>query len=283
VISILNTLTLSASRAGGGIPAVINWNTRYAIAQYNYTFSPQIDDTTYQNILGRVNKFYGEGGSVEIHSFDHSKGSFTSDKAKADELSQQASRIRRESAASEDLVKKTSGEYTAGMIDNLSRFYRKGRFSPGYTRDSRRSGRITSIALTRDKNNNITAAMAGLTYPETDDYPGVFTVNGTSSTVKGHASVLQHAMLHSIVGEHKAVNSEVFNPHNNYDDQGRLKPWTNKDQTVQNNAITYHKGLGRRIEQKPDKSIGSMWTQSDVTRLIRNTRTQTKIKCFYNG
>ena len=262
----------------------MNWSLRYAIAQYNYQFSPTLDDgKAYENIKNRTKKFYDEGGSVDIHHFDLSKGKFPKNYKMADHFLQQSVRLNKIAQGATDPVKFRAAQETSHYAENINRFYRTGRFPNSYTRNARDNNMNTIFAFSRDSNGNITAASAGQLYLGNEDYGREYITNGTASSVPGHATVVQHAILHHVVGEHTPVFSQVFNPTVNYQDTNmNLKPWDEEDQKQQDNAIKYHKGIGRRLEREPSGNITSVWLNNDVTRLIRNTRIKTNVKHIWN-
>ena len=262
----------------------MNWSLRYAIAQYNYQGSPTLDDgKTYENIKNKTKKFYDEGGSVDIHHFDLSKGKFPKNYKMADHFLQQSIRLKNIAQQATDPVKFRAAQETSHYAENISRFYRTGRFPNAYTRHARNNKTNTVFAFSRDSDGNITAASAGQVHPGDENNGRLYVTNGTASSVPGHATVVQHAILHHVVGEHTPVFSQVFNPTVNYEDINmRIKPWDEEDQKQQDNAIKYHKGLGRRLEYEPSGNITSSWLGNDVTRLIRNTRLRTKVKHIQN-
>ena len=262
---------------------ISHWKQRYAIAQYNYQFSPELDGKTYENMKSKTKKFYDDGGSVDIHHFDLSKGKFPKDKAKADHFLQQSIRLQNIAKTTTDPVKFRGIQETSHYAENISRFYRTGRYPMSYTRNARQNNMSTVFAFSRDSDGNITAAASGQVHPGDENRVRSYVVNGTASSVPGHATVVQHALLHHVVGEHTPVFSQVFNPTVNYEDANmKLKPWDSEDQKQQDNAIKYHKGLGRRLEHEPSGNITSTWLGNDVTRLIRNTRTKTNVKHIWN-
>ena len=261
----------------------MNWSTRYAIAQYNYQFSPMLDDgKAYENMKSRTKKFYDDGGSVDIHHFDLSKGKFPKNYKMADHFLQQSVRLSKIAKGATDPVKFRAAQETSHYAENISRFYRTGRLPMSYTRNARQNNMSTVFAFSRDSNGNITAATAGQVYPGDENRNREYITNGTASSVPGHATVVQHAILHHVVGEHTPVFSQVFNPTVNYKDMNTLKPWDEEDQKQQDNAIKYHKGIGRRLEREPSGNITSVWLNNDVTRLIRNTRIKTNVKHIWN-
>ena len=262
----------------------MNWSLRYAIAQYNYQGSPTLDDgKTYENIKNKTKKFYDDGGSVDIHHFDLSKGKFPKNYKMADHFLQQSIRLKNIAQQATDPVKFRAAQETSHYAEIISGFYRTGRFSNAYTRHARNNKTNTVFAFSRDSDGNITAASAGQVHPGDENNGRLYVTNGTASSVSGHATVVQHAILHHVVGEHTPVFSQVFNPTVNYEDINmRIKPWDEEDQKQQDNAIKYHKGLGRRLEYEPSGNITSSWLGNDVTRLIRNTRTKTNVKHILN-
>ena len=262
----------------------MNWSLRYAIAQYNYQFSPTLDDgKAYESMRSKTKKFYDDGGSVDIHHFDLSKGKFDKNYEMADHFLQQSIRLKNIAQQATDPVKFRAAQQTSEYAENISRFYRTGRFPNAYTRNARQNNMSTVFAFSRDSDGNITAASSGQTYPGDENIGKTYVINGTASSVPGHATVVQHAILHHVVGERTAVFSQVFNPTVNYEDINmRLKPWDEEDQKQQDTAIKYHKGIGRRLEHKPSGDITSSWLKNDVTRLIRNTRTKTNVKHIWN-
>jgi hypothetical protein len=261
----------------------MNWSERYAIAQYNYQYSPTLQGTdVYDNILGKVNKFYANGGTVELHHFDHSKGSFRPNFIMSNNLADQAARIIAGSSENDPVVKQRAHYETAWYLKNASRFYRKGRFPLSYSRQARKDGRSTVFGFTRDKDGNITAAMSGYNLPDNPEAGRCFVMNGVASTQPGHASVLQHALLHHVTGENIPVLSQVYNRTTNYNEKGEPLPWTDDDQTQQDRALQYHRSIGRRISPETSGNINSFWSTNDTTRLIRNTRTKTNVKNFFN-
>jgi hypothetical protein len=259
--------------------------SRYAIAQYNFQFSPTLDDgKAYESMRSKTKKFYDDGGSVDIHHFDLSNGRFPKNYEMADHFLQQSDRLKKIAQNATDPVKFRAAMETGYYAENISRFYRVGRFPTSYTKNARQHNINTVFAFSRDSNGNITAASSGQLYPGDENNARGYTTNGTASSVPGHATVVQHAILHHVVGEDAPVYSQVFNPTVNYSDQYmHLKPWDDEDQKQQDNAIKYHKGIGRRLEHKQDGDITSSWVRNDVTRLIRNTRTKTNVKHIWNS
>jgi hypothetical protein len=244
----------------------MNWSIRYAIAQINWTGSPTLESgEAYGNIIGRVNEFYSKGGTVEIHHFNGKK--FTPNKNIAKELDSQSNRIENSQERSNSSLK--------SMLDLYSGAYKKGKFS-SFLDETFKLGAKHYALIARDKNNNVTAALNVSKFPGTEDSVPVLGIGSVASISPGHASVLQHAMLHHIAGEQSAISSQVFNPTVNNG------IWTEADQNQQNNALRYHKGIGRRIEQTPGGNVKSNWFKSDTTRLVRNTRARTNIIHFYN-
>ena len=228
----------------------MNWSIRYAIAQLNWQMSPSLQSgEAYGNIIGRVNEFYSKGGTVEIHHFNSKK--FTPNKNIARELDSQSNRIENSQERSNSSLK--------SMLDLYSRAYKQGKFS-SYLDETFKLGAKHYALIARDKNNNATAALNVSKFPGTENSVPELAIGFVASISPGHASVLQHAMLHHIAGEQSAISSSVLNP----------------------DALRYHKGIGRRIQQTPGGNTYSNWFKSDTTRLVRNTRARTNIIHFYN-
>ena len=258
----------------------MNWNERYAIAQINWTMSPKLESgEVYKNILGRVNNFYSQGGTVEIHHFN--KKNFSADKDIAWDLKNQSDKLERSKTNS--LAEEQANSSLRGGLLLYSQAYKKGKL-PSAINYNFQGDWDHCLLLARDKDNNITAALNATHFPKTDESVPMVSIGGVSSVSPGHASVLQHAMLHHIAGEQSGVMSQVFNPTVNLSPRNpkKILPWSEENQKQQDNALRYHEGIGRRIEKSPNGNIDSNWFKSDVTRLVRNTRTRTNVKHIYN-
>ena len=232
------------------------WNRRYAMEQQHYDY-----------IKNAAQKFYDDGGTVEVHHLDTLQGP---SKGLAKYFDLQSSQI---DSTPSNALKGFARENISRDLDELSKAYSSGQPAA--------PGRKTLVA--KDKNNNVIGTMSLLNVG-CGQWLGV---RGTASLGGGVGTALQHALVHGVLKTTgQSLSSEIYSQSNRSD----RHHWTPKDNEIQNNARQFHENLGRSTGWQDGTDINSpagassWWTKKDVGNIVDNTHiTNTSIRHFLDG
>ena len=220
----------------------MSWRLRYAMEQQHY-----------DKLQGAAEKFFGGGGSVEIH---HIGDGTQPDAGKAQYFKQQQQHINSQ------LLQATEGtpQHLAltGLSNTLGGLHQI--YSGGGTKGlpgelwSAESGHSTQTLLAKGSNGNITGHLTTFDMPKSQtNGESVSGVVGTSSINSGTATALQHTLVHQVLkSTDKSLASTI------YDQAG----------PVQDNARKFHDSIGRNVS-----GLDSWWTPSDVKNITNSTST----------
>lgn len=218
----------------------MNWRRRYAMEQRHY-----------DKLQGAAEKFFSDGGSVDIH---HINGSTQPDATKARYFKQQQQRINSQ------LLKATEGTpqhlaltSLSNTLSGLHQLY-SGRGTKGLPGElwSVESGHPTQTLLAKDSNGNVTGHLTTFDMPKNQtNGENVSGEVGISSINSGTATALQHTLVHQVLkNTGKSLASTI------YDQAG----------PVQDNARKFHDSIGRNVRE-----LDSWWSPSDIKSIADKT------------
>ena len=229
----------------------MNWNLRYAMEQQHYDY-----------IKNAAQKFYDDGGTVEVHHLDTLQGP---NKGLAKHFDSQSSQI---DSTPSNALKGFARKNISRDLDELSKAYSSGQpAAPG-----------RKILVAKDRGNNVVGTMP-LQNVGHGQWLGV---QGTASLGGGVGTTLQHALVHGVLKTTgQSLGSEIYSQSNKPDGYR----WAPKDDEIQNNARQFHENLGRSTGWQDGTDINSpagassWWTKKDVSNIVDNTHiTNTSIK-----
>jgi len=217
----------------------MSWGLRYAMEQQHYG-----------KLQASAEKFFGGGGSVEIH---HINSSTQPDVDKAEYFGHQRDLIGHQLAGCES----DTSQYQAltnlhNTLGGLQQIYGgKGTKDLPGELWSASDGHPTQTLLAKDSSGNVTGHLTTFNAPK--DWGGGTNVVGTTSINPGTGTALQHTLAHQVLKDTgRSLNSTI------YDQSG----------PVQDNARKFHESIGRNVS-----GLDSWWTPSDVKNITNSTST----------